>query len=372
VTSEVLTPEQAVQKYLEVRERVKNLTVVGIAGPGDALANFEQTRKTLATIREADDKVTFCISTNGLLLPRYAQELLTLGVSHVTVTVNAVDDETGAKIYEYIEYDGVRYKGCEAAALLRSNQLEGIKLLTEKGVVVKVNIVLLKGVNDGQIEQIAETVKACGAKITNIMQLIPVEGTPFENMALVSNKEITAVRKQCEDILPQMYHCKQCRADAVGTLQEDLSVQFRGSGKKAPHEEEPEAVEEQKTFRFAIASKSGLIIDEHFGHSHEFYIYDSDGSDVRYMGKRTVGQQYCEGVISCGDRKPAAMGDILEAAGDCDAVLCMRIGTEPTRKLRESGKQVFMMFDRIESGVREAVKQLSKNKNPQIIIRRSL
>jgi nitrogen fixation protein NifB len=41
--------------------------VVGIAGPGDALANFEAVKRTLSLIREAEGETTFCISTNGLL-----------------------------------------------------------------------------------------------------------------------------------------------------------------------------------------------------------------------------------------------------------------------------------------------------------------
>ena len=77
-----------------------NLTVVGIAGPGDALANFEETKKTLQLIKEYDPKVTFCLSTNGLMLPLYAQELIDLGVSHVTVTVITSYSIHYTKLYE--------------------------------------------------------------------------------------------------------------------------------------------------------------------------------------------------------------------------------------------------------------------------------
>ena len=50
VTSEVLTPEQAAAKIAYVRERVPNLKVIGIAGPGDPLAN-EETFETLALVK---------------------------------------------------------------------------------------------------------------------------------------------------------------------------------------------------------------------------------------------------------------------------------------------------------------------------------
>jgi hypothetical protein len=42
------------------------------------------------------------------------------------------------------------------------------------------------------------------------------EGSAFENMPLVSNKEIMAMREKCGETLTQMMHCRQCRADAVG------------------------------------------------------------------------------------------------------------------------------------------------------------
>jgi Predicted Fe-S oxidoreductases len=91
VTSKVLTPEQALEKFKFVKSKIKNLTVVGIAGPGDALANFDEVKKSLELIRKESPETTFCLSTNGLMLPFYANQLIELGVSHVTVTMNAID-----------------------------------------------------------------------------------------------------------------------------------------------------------------------------------------------------------------------------------------------------------------------------------------
>ena len=72
VTSEILTPEQALAKIGVVRSRLDNLAVIGIAGPGDALANWEKTRATLVGIKENYPDLIPCLSTNGLLLPQYA------------------------------------------------------------------------------------------------------------------------------------------------------------------------------------------------------------------------------------------------------------------------------------------------------------
>lgn len=350
VTTEILSPEQALEKYLFVKERVENLTVIGIAGPGDALANFEETKRTLALIRERDPHVTFCLSTNGLMLPLYAQELIDLGVSHVTVTINAVNPEIGAKIYRHVDYLGTKYTGVAGASILLANQLAGLRYLTSRGIICKVNTVMLKGINDQHVEDVVGRMAGLGVYISNIMQLIPVKGSAFENMELVSNREITEIRKKCAPQLRQMYHCRQCRADAVGTLEDDRSIEFRGCGAAA------EAGTAATIRRFAVATKSGMLVDQHFGHASEFYIYESDGDKVIFLERRLV-KNYCSGSENCGGEKESAMDSILSAVSDCSGVLALRIGDAPTRKLDDRGIKVFATYDKIEDAVKKAASQ---------------
>ena len=68
--SERLRPEDAVRKVLAVAAEIPELSVVGIAGPGDALANPEATFATLEGVRRAAPDLRLCLSTNGLALPR--------------------------------------------------------------------------------------------------------------------------------------------------------------------------------------------------------------------------------------------------------------------------------------------------------------
>lgn len=346
VTTEILSPQQALEKYKAVRARMENLKVVGIAGPGDSLANFEQTKRTLELIRDFDKDVTFCLSTNGLMLPEYAEELVRLGVSHVTVTMNTVDPKIGAQIYKHVEYRGSRYTGEAGAALLLANQIAGLRLLTARGVVCKVNIVVLQGINDAHIADVVQTVKSLGCYITNIMQLIPVQGSAFEHLPLVSNKQITQIRKSCEAYMKQMYHCRQCRADAVGTLDNDLSIEYRGCASCGGEAQKPKK-------KFAVATKSGMLVDQHFGHATEFYIYESDGDTVRFAERRRV-PQYCDGECDSGD---ARIDRILNTVADCSGVLALRIGYAPAKKLEEKGIKTVMTYDRIENAVRLAAGQ---------------
>jgi MoaA/NifB/PqqE/SkfB family radical SAM enzyme len=357
VTSQVLSPVEALERFVDVKKRLGKIDVVGIAGPGDALANFENVKETFSLIRDVEPGVTFCLSTNGLLLPRYAEEIAALGVSHVTVTVNAADSKTGKRIYRFVEYQGTHYTGEEGAVLLLENQYAGIKRLHELGIVIKVNIVVLKDLNHVEIPDIVAKVKEAGADVSNIMQLIPVKGSRFEHLPLTSNAEITEIRKSCESILPQMYHCRQCRADAAGTLDNDISRLFA---------EKPEsAVPDQKSVSpiscaalFAVASKNGMLVDQHFGHATGFYIYEYKEGQANFIERREV-PQYCFGSDHCGKHHDELMDSIIKTIKGCSAVIAMRIGDVPRMRLNAEGINVVATYNYVTDAVREAASLIS-------------
>src|SRR5512138_1555662 len=131
VVSERLSPEEAVRKVLAVAAEVPELSVVGIAGPGDALANPAATFATLEGVRRAAPDLTLCLSTNGLALPEHVDRLVDAGVRHVTVTVNMTDPAVGERIYPWIIWNGRRVRGAEASRILSERQLLGIARLVE-------------------------------------------------------------------------------------------------------------------------------------------------------------------------------------------------------------------------------------------------
>ena len=350
VSSKILSPLEAFERYVTLKQTLPNLTVVGIAGPGDALANFEETRETIRLIREYDPDITFCIATNGLMLPQYVNELKALGVSHVTVTVNAIDPAIGAKIYKYIHFMGETYTGIEGASILIANQLAGIKMLADNGIVCKINCVTLKGINDSHIYEVTRKTAELGAFMTNIMPHIPVKGSVFEGLDRMTNKEIEALRTQCGVNIKQMSHCRQCRSDAAGTLTEDISLDFR--------ETTPAATTKTETRRFAVATKTGAIVDLHFGHAQEFYIYESDGEQVRFIEKRGV-LNYCNGP-GREDDKEDRWESVINAVRGCAAVLALRTGMTPERRLKENGIDVITTYERVETAVLLAAKERSE------------
>ncbi len=355
VTSELLTPERARDKFLWVKEEIPDLSVVGIAGPGDALANWNEVSKTIRLIKESAPDILFCLSTNGLMLPEYGPEIISLGIKYVTVTVNCLNPSIGAQIYRHVIYHGTKYRKEAAAEILLNNQIEGIKYLADNGVLVKVNIVMINDINTSHILEVIKKVKRLGAFMTNIMPLIPAPGSVFENFPQTSMKDINVIRELCQPDIRQMRHCQQCRADAIGLLKEDQSQRFRMN---KPDGQKSQAVTTRK-YKVAVTSKYNKLVDLHYGHAEEFHIYEISGSDISFMETRTA-RKYCKGP-GC-DEEEEVKGTVSKIIADCDAVLTMRIGYDAQKRLAEKGLFVVESCESVEEGLLNVFRQLEMKK----------
>lgn len=222
VTSRLVTPQEAIEKVREVMASEilgPIIKVIGIAGPGDPLAN-EETFETFRLVGEEFPHLIKCLSTNGLLLPEKIDLLNEIGLHSLTVTLNSLDPTVGARIYSHILYHGKRYTGEEAARILMENQLEGIRRAAGYGMTIKVNTVFIPGVNEEQIPLIGRKVKELGAFVMNVMPIIPQ--ADFAHVTPPSPEQLDIVRGENEKIIGQFKHCRQCRADAVGLIGQDV------------------------------------------------------------------------------------------------------------------------------------------------------
>jgi nitrogen fixation protein NifB len=376
VVSELLTPDQAVKKTLAVAANIPQMSVLGIAGPGDPLANPERTFETFRQLTEKAPDIKLCVSTNGLALPELVDELCQHNIDHVTITINCVDPDIGAKIYPWIFWNHRRIKGRKAAEILIQQQQKGLELLTARGVLVKVNSVMIPGVNDQHLEEVSKVVKAKGAFLHNVMPLIaePEHGTFYGVMGQrgPTHDELQALQDRCAGDMAMMRHCRQCRADAVGMLGEDRGAEFtldkvenmeidyqaamqRRAEYQATIELNRQAQQANSGETFvalsaikplkrqprpvlmAVASSGGGVINQHFGHAKEFLIYEASVTDVRFIGVRKT-DLYCTGGDSCGDAETTLQRTIKTLQG-CEAVLCARIGFEPWGQLECAGIQ---------------------------------
>jgi nitrogen fixation protein NifB len=365
VVSEKLTPEQAAKKVLAVASTIPQMTVLGIAGPGDPLANPEKTFKTFELISQVAPDIKLCLSTNGLMLPDHVETIKRFNVDHVTITINMVDPDIGAEIYPWVFYKNKRYTGRDGAKILTERQMQGLEMLTANGILCKVNSVMIPGVNDFHLVEVNKAVKSRGAFLHNIMPLIsaPEHGTVFglNGQRGPSAQELKALQDACEGEMNMMRHCRQCRADAVGLLGEDRSSEFTTDkldamqveydleGRKAYQE----AVEQERqgkvaakqaelvklageetdiTMLVAVATKGGGRVNEHFGHAKEFQIYELSATGAKFVGHRRV-DLYCQG----GFGEDQGLETIIRAINDCHAVFVAKIGHCPKDSLIQAG-----------------------------------
>ena len=380
VVSERVTPEQALRKVQAVAAEMPHLSVVGIAGPGDALADYRNTFETFRLLRATLPDLTLCLSTNGLALPDHVEAIREAGVNHVTVTVSAIDPEIARHIYAWIYYDHKRHTGLEAARILIDRQLQGIEMLTAAGILVKVNSVMIPGINDQHLEAVNTAVKARGVFLHNVMPLIsdPAHGTHFglTGQRGPSPVELKALQDRLGDGARLMKHCRQCRADAVGLIGEDKGQDFaldklpedpqvdptrraayRAIVDKERDDRQREAAAASAAVRqladaapmlVAVASKGGGRVNQHFGHAREFQIFEVAGEGIRFVGHRRV-ERYCGG----GDGEDEVLEATIAALEGVKVVLAAKIGRCPRQRLAEAGISVVddYAFDYVETAI---------------------
>lgn len=213
VTSKVITPDESIEILEKALKVCPEITVAGIAGPGDTLAS-DYALETFRKVKENFPELIKCMSTNGLLLYEKADEIIDIGIDSLTVTVNAIDSEIEAKLNKYIIYHGKKYEGIEGAEILIENQLKGIRKVSSAGITVKVNTVLVPDINGEHIEEIAKTVSKAGASIYNIIPLIPQFELADQKAPTCS--QIDEARTRASKYIDVFRHCQHCRADAVG------------------------------------------------------------------------------------------------------------------------------------------------------------
>lgn len=215
VTSKVISPQEALVVLDKALKLCPQITVAGIAGPGDTLAT-DYALETFRLIKEAHPELIRCMSTNGLLLDERADEIIEVGLGSLTVTVNAVDPEILTKLNAGIIYHGKRYDGLEGAEIMIENQRKGIRKIAEAGITIKVNTVLVPEINGEHIEEIAKLVSEAGAAIYNIIPLIPQ--AELADRKAPGCLEIDAARSRAAKYIDVFRHCQHCRADAAGLV----------------------------------------------------------------------------------------------------------------------------------------------------------
>lgn len=342
VTSAVLSPAQAITYLDNVIVRRPDMAVVGIAGPGDPFANAAETLETLTLVRRKYPEMLLCVASNGLAVAPHVARLAELAVSHVTITCNAIDPDVIGQIYAWVRDGRKVYRGREAGELLLARQMETVRALKAARVAVKINSIIVPGVNEDAVPRVAKAMAECGADIFNCVPLYPVAGTRFEEITPPPKAVVEGIRLRAGDYLPIMRHCTRCRADAVGLLGESGPAELTACLKQAALLPLKPAAERPYV---AVASREGVLVNQHLGEADRLHIY----------GLGTTGYELIESRAT----PPAGTGrqrwtQLAAALHDCRAVLVASMGEAPAIALRAAGIRAVMMEGLIEEGL-EAV-----------------
>ncbi|MFV9690354.1 MAG: radical SAM protein [Desulfobacteria bacterium] len=349
VTSAVLRPKQAMTYLDFVFENVKNISVVGITGPGDPFANSEETMETLRLVREKYPEIILCLATNGLGLSPYIEELAQINVSHVTITLNALDPEIGAQIYSFIRH-GKRVIGPKAGfKILLEKQLEAIEKLKEKNITTKVNTVIIPGINEGHIEAVAKKMSALGVDILNCIPFYPNKGSAFAQLKEPSKELVNSIKNKAAQYIPQMRHCGRCRADAVGILGEKNNKEIMEKLKECS--EMPEIYDEKRS-HVAVASLEGALVNQKLGKAKELLIYGKKEGNITFIESRKTPEPG-------GGLK--RWEELAEMISDCRALLVSGIGDNPRRVLSGKGIDILELDGLIEEAVEAVFEGYSMN-----------
>jgi nitrogen fixation protein NifB len=293
-----------------------------------------------------------------------------------------------------------RLTGLDAATALLDRQLAGLDALVRADILVKINSVLIPGINDDHLADVNAEVRRRGAFLHNVMPLIsdPRHGTHYglTGQRGPTPAELHTVQEQLGQDARLMRHCRQCRADAVGLLGEDRSASFTMA--KLPSTPTPPAstvaaTAERQAYRsviageradmtdqaagaaadvralglaeaelIAVCSKGGGRVNQHFGHAEEFKIFAADADGIRFVGHRRI-ERYCQG----GDGDDETLTATLAALDGIALVLCARIGRCPAERLAAAGITVSQdfAFEYIETAIARHLSRAADRTAPQ-------
>ncbi len=348
VTSGIVTPDQAMLYLETVFARKKNISVVGIAGPGDPFANPKETIETLERVRAAYPEIILCVATNGLNLLPYLDDLVRLQVSHVTVTVNAVDPSIGARIYSWVRYNRRVLPAENGVRILLQNQTAAIEGLKSRGVAVKINSIVIPGINEQHIETIAEHMGKLNVDILNCVPYYPSKGSAFEHLAEPSRDMIRTIQSKAARFVKQMRHCTRCRADAVGLLGAPPDIDLMRQLQACERTDTKNVVIQMSAPRpyVAVASMEGVLVNQHLGEAASLLIFGKEDGRIRLIESRDTPDK------GGGSQRWSQLANMLL---DCRALLVSGVGEKPKQALRMSGIEVHEIDGLISDAVHAVI-----------------
>ncbi|MUM77993.1 radical SAM protein [Pseudodesulfovibrio sp. F-1] len=321
----VMTPEEALAMLDLTVADGASVGMAGITGPGDPMATPEATLQTLRLVRAKYPDLPLCLTTLGLGLAPLAGDLAAIGLSHVTLLVDAVSAEVAEGVYAWIRPSTRTVPLPLAAQMLVEEQRKAVKALVEAGVTVKVNVTVHPEVNDDHIETISRTMAGLGA---SIMTVVP-RWTDGESGVVRPDMDLlAAVREKAARYMVLTPSWGEC-GDVLAAAENPQRASLPRPAPGRPN--------------VAVASAGGMDVDLHLGHAARLLVY----------GPREDGLA-C--LLETRDAPEPGGGDgrweaLAETLSDCFVLLAASAGERPREILSRRGVAVLITEDGIEGTV---------------------
>ncbi|MBP3224318.1 MAG: GTP 3',8-cyclase MoaA [Campylobacter sp.] len=140
--------------------------------------------KFVKMISDYAPSIDLALTTNGYYLKNYAKDLAEAGLKRINMSLDSLRPERA----KYIAQKGVLY-----------NVLEGLEAALEVGLKVKLNTVVLRGINDDEICHLIEFAREKGVQIRFIEFM---ENTHAQNLKGVKSNEILKIISEKYQISP--------------------------------------------------------------------------------------------------------------------------------------------------------------------------
>lgn len=208
----VFLPKSALLTYEELVRLAKIFVGLGVekirltGGEPLLRKNLPQLVKKLSDLEGVKD---IGLTTNGVLLAKFADELKKGGLKRVNVSLDSLNDELFGKI-------NGRQIGTKPV-------LDGIEAAKKAGLGVKVNMVVKKGLNDSEIVPMAEFCKNEGLQLRFIEYMDVGSTNGWKMDDVVTKKQIFEMLKEHYDLeslepayfgeVAKLYRYKDSKAD---------------------------------------------------------------------------------------------------------------------------------------------------------------
>ncbi len=105
------------------------------------------------------------------------------------------------------------------------------------------------------------------------------------------------------------------------------------------------------SYKIAVVSSDGIVVNQHFGHADKFLIYEvKNDKNYRFVEIRTV-----EPVCNFGNHDDKHLTENLLKIQDCKYLLVSRIGAGASMRAEQIGITPMELPDMIEESIRKVI-----------------